>query len=392
MPILDFGEIALAHSGTDRDQFELFARDFLKAEGFVIVTRPDRGPDAGRDLVVKELRSGPGGQTEVRWLVSCKHKVQSGNAVSHMDETNIRDRLETHGCNGFIAFYSTLPSSSLSTHLEALRPKYDLVVLDKEAIEQKLLDSPEGRALAVRYMPLSFQRWVQAAQKTVTQLIVDMKISPRGKLNGLSFDDNKYLPDSNFTFTFSFHASCTGSSIKLLGFSINYYANGLICAGGSPSLKVDGIATEISNDDDHLSRPILIENGSNLIYSRKKCYPPLAGDIAGECDCGDIRVFYSYIADGLIQPVECVSSFELQRNGQLREIDQIRDVPSLTDAYLSRAVEEGRIGREKAVILLQYPSVARYRAARSKNSSPDFAGVSDTHRAWLQALYRGDSV
>ena len=51
MPALDFQEIATAQSGADRDQFELFARDFLEAEGFEIVRGPDRGPDAGRDLI-----------------------------------------------------------------------------------------------------------------------------------------------------------------------------------------------------------------------------------------------------------------------------------------------------------------------------------------------------
>lgn len=168
MPALNFREIALAHTGTDRDQFELFARDFLVAEGFSIVTPPDRGPDAGRDLVVKEVRDGPGGQTELLWLVSCKHKVQSGNAIGHADEINVRDRLETHGCNGFIGFYSTLPSTTLSTHLQALRPRYGLLIFDKESIENKLLDSPKGRAIAARYMPQSFQQWVLSSQYAST--------------------------------------------------------------------------------------------------------------------------------------------------------------------------------------------------------------------------------
>lgn len=171
MPALNFGEIALAHMGADRDQFELFARDFLAAQGFVIVSSPDRGPDAGRDLVVKEVRDGPGGQTEILWLVSCKHKVQSGAAVSHNDEINIRDRLETHGCSGFIGFYSTVPSSTLSAHLAALKPKYGLIVFDKELIEAKLLDSPIGRSLAARYMPISFQQWVVTSQYAASLVV-----------------------------------------------------------------------------------------------------------------------------------------------------------------------------------------------------------------------------
>ncbi|MBE7376492.1 restriction endonuclease [Pseudomonas lopnurensis] len=164
MPALNFKEIAPAHKGTERDQFELFARDFLEAEGFSVVVGPDRGQDAGRDLIVSEIRFGPGGQSEYRWLVSCKHKAGSGESVGHNEDINLRDRLGTHRCNGFIAFYSTVASSTLATHLKALLPEYGLLVFDNELIEAKLLDSPKGRALAARYMPVSFQRWVLASQ------------------------------------------------------------------------------------------------------------------------------------------------------------------------------------------------------------------------------------
>jgi HJR/Mrr/RecB family endonuclease len=58
---LDFREIPSAQSGADRDQFELFAREFLVQEGFRIVEGPDRGPDKGRDLIAEERRERPGG-------------------------------------------------------------------------------------------------------------------------------------------------------------------------------------------------------------------------------------------------------------------------------------------------------------------------------------------
>jgi Restriction endonuclease len=164
MPALDFNEIAPAHEGGDRDQFELFARDFLEAEGFEIVRGPDRGPDAGRDLIVLERRQGPGGVSELKWLVTCKHKAGSGSAVSHTDELNLRDRIETHGCRGLIAFYSTVPSSTLATHLAALEPQYELLIYDRERIETRLLADPKGRTLAARYFPVSFQKWIAASQ------------------------------------------------------------------------------------------------------------------------------------------------------------------------------------------------------------------------------------
>jgi hypothetical protein len=164
MAALDFKEIPSAQSGPERDRFELFAREFLVAEGFRVVEQPDRGADGGRDIIVEEDRLGPGGANVVRWLVSCKHKAHSGGSVTPGDEQNIRDRLGTHRCDGFVAFYSTLPSSGLGQTLSALRPTHEYLQLDAEAIERKLLDSPRGRVLAARYMPRSFNRWIQASQ------------------------------------------------------------------------------------------------------------------------------------------------------------------------------------------------------------------------------------
>jgi hypothetical protein len=71
MPILDFTEIPEANrvSGA-QDSFELFARDCLHCIGYIPSDGPDRGADDGRDLIVVERRSGIGGDSFVRWLVS----------------------------------------------------------------------------------------------------------------------------------------------------------------------------------------------------------------------------------------------------------------------------------------------------------------------------------
>ena len=143
MPILDFKEIPVATGGATRDQFELFAREFLDSIGFKIVTGPDRGADAGRDLVVEEIRAGVAGETRVRWLVSCKHKAHSGDSVTPDDERDIHDRVRTHNCTGFLAFYSTVPSSGLATKLNARDPAFEVLVYDQEKIERELL-TPRG--------------------------------------------------------------------------------------------------------------------------------------------------------------------------------------------------------------------------------------------------------
>ena len=167
MTALDFREIPSPQSGLDRDQFELFAREFLIQEGFTIVEGPDRGPDGGRDIVAEETRSGPGGNSTLRWLVSCKHKAHGGGSVTPIEEANIRDRLETHNCTGFIGFYSTVPSSGLSANLRALQPRFGLLLYDAVSVERKLLDTPRGRTLAARFMPTSFNLWIQNSQFAV---------------------------------------------------------------------------------------------------------------------------------------------------------------------------------------------------------------------------------
>jgi hypothetical protein len=164
MGALDFTEIPSAASGASRDSFELFAREFLVEAGYEVAAGPDRGADGGRDLIVVERRMGPGGMTQIRWLVSCKHYSHGGKSVTPGDEGNIRDRLETHSCNGFMPFYSTLPSSGLGSILEALKPQYEITIYDPEHIERLLLDSPRGRGLAARFMPTSFNAWIRNSQ------------------------------------------------------------------------------------------------------------------------------------------------------------------------------------------------------------------------------------
>lgn len=160
MPVLDFKEIPKAHESNGlQDTFELFARDFLEFMGYHVITDPDRGADGGVDLVVEERRTGVGGETVIRWLVSCKHKAFSGNSVTFSDDNNIRDRVDANSCHGFIGFYSTLASSGLSNSLKGLRNLIEYQIFDKEKIENQLLHTSRGIELAERYFPKSLLSW-----------------------------------------------------------------------------------------------------------------------------------------------------------------------------------------------------------------------------------------
>lgn len=105
----------------DGDMWELFCRDYLVAQNLVVEVPPGRGPDAGRDILVKEQLKGKLATRPFTWLVSCKHFATSSRSVGTEDETNITDRLVQHKADGFIGFYSTMASAALITRLKELR-------------------------------------------------------------------------------------------------------------------------------------------------------------------------------------------------------------------------------------------------------------------------------
>jgi hypothetical protein len=173
MSAIDFKEIPPANAQTGapelQDTFELFARELLVHIGYINPTNPNRGADGGRDFTVEELRGGVGGETKVRWLVSCKHKAHSNKSVTPNDEKNILERIRVHKCDGFLGFYSTLASSGLNQILEGL-DEIEHQVFDCEKIERNLLHSYQGQKLVQRFFPQSFAK-LQAIPRRANVMI-----------------------------------------------------------------------------------------------------------------------------------------------------------------------------------------------------------------------------
>lgn len=160
MPVIDFKEISLANVGDGKqDTFELFARDFLQAIGFEIEEPPSRGADGGKDLVVLEPLEGITGITKRRWLVSCKHFAHSGKSVSDIDEPDVLGRTRKFHAEGFMGFYSTLPSSEFSRTLQSHKGEIAQHTWDKEAIESHILNNGQLSTLFERYFPKSYKNW-----------------------------------------------------------------------------------------------------------------------------------------------------------------------------------------------------------------------------------------
>ena len=162
MSVLDLKEIPQANTGYgDQDTFELFARDFFLNLNFEIETHPSRGADGGTDLIVAEPLAGVITKKVFRWLVSCKHYAHSGRSVPPNDEGDIPGRLEQFGCQGFIAFYSTLPSSGLTNKLESYKTRFGIEIFDYKRIEHFLVAQRSLRHVLRRYFPNSYQHLTQ---------------------------------------------------------------------------------------------------------------------------------------------------------------------------------------------------------------------------------------
>ena len=173
MPCINFCEIPEAHIASgNQDSFELFARDFLtEILNFKILSEPSRGADGGKDILAEERLFGTLSENCTRWLVSCKHKAHSGKSVTPSDEINISDRLTQFKADGFIGFYSTLPSGGLNERLDSYKERYKIQIFDKEKIESLILGKKRYE-LFQRYFPESYRKWIEFQSKRLPSKIL----------------------------------------------------------------------------------------------------------------------------------------------------------------------------------------------------------------------------
>jgi len=92
--------------------------------------------------------------------VSCKHFAHSGKAVGESDEPSIQERMSQFKADGFLGFYSTVPSSALNNRLRALKENgaiRDFRFFDSRLIENHLVRIGFSRVI-MRYLPDSYRR------------------------------------------------------------------------------------------------------------------------------------------------------------------------------------------------------------------------------------------
>jgi len=158
--MIDFHEIP-----ENGEVWEQFAEEFLSSAGLSTESPPDRGADGGKEILMIERVSGPMHTETFRWLVSCKHTAHSGVAISEIThERNILERVKTFRADGFLGFYSMLPTAGLNTRLRALRDNGELAaykIFNGALIESEVLTL--GRSWLVR-------RYFPALYKTIRPL------------------------------------------------------------------------------------------------------------------------------------------------------------------------------------------------------------------------------
>jgi hypothetical protein len=174
--ILDFKEIPQANKGTgEQDSFELFCRDLFSALDYPIIENPSRGADGKKDLIIQENFYSPiTGNYTKKYIVSCKHLAPSGKSVkADSDEPNILSRIQRNDCDGFIGFYSTLPSSSLNIEIQNYvnNPLYrnlSFNIYDREKIESLVTENITNNKVELifkRYFPKSYKAWMHSWHK-----------------------------------------------------------------------------------------------------------------------------------------------------------------------------------------------------------------------------------
>lgn len=154
--MLDFKELS-----KDGQDLELLTREILFSLGHRVYWS-GRGPDSGKDLVFIEEYKSILAPSSKKWLVQCKHKAESSNAVGTGELDGILDSCAQHECEGYLLVTSTYPSSTVAGRLEDITssPNNHITATywDSVKIEQ-ILSTPDLWVIAQRFFPISTQGW-----------------------------------------------------------------------------------------------------------------------------------------------------------------------------------------------------------------------------------------
>lgn len=232
MGVIDFKEIPSARGGqAGQDDWTLFAREFFASLQLDIEEGPDRGPDSGRDLIIVEKRRGLLGSGRHRWLISCKHFAHSNKSVSIRDEPDILGRVARFEADGFIGFYSTIPSAELNRTLESYKSRINVKVCDSAFIERMLTGNRHLKEIFRRFFPRSFKKYRKATPSRISDTYTGLYCNVCGKdllkkRDGIVAFAEEFDNKKKIICTFDMYWACRGQCDRAL--EIKFQERGLI--------------------------------------------------------------------------------------------------------------------------------------------------------------------
>jgi len=184
MGFVDFKELPTAKGGQEgQDVWALFTREFFAALHIDVEEGSDPGPDSGRELLIAETRKGILGSGRHGWLVSYKHYAHSNKSVPNRDGPDVLVRVRRFRADGFIGFYSTIPSSELNRALESYKSQINVIVYDAALIERNLLNNPDLKGVFERFSPQSYKEYrkVTLTPHEISESVVGLFYNVCGK-------------------------------------------------------------------------------------------------------------------------------------------------------------------------------------------------------------------
>ena len=88
--------------------------------------------------------------------------------MSIKDEPDILGRVRKFTADGFIGFYSTIPSGELHRTLLSYERQINVLVYDSALIERTLISNPALKEVFKRYFPRSYKEYRKATPSTIT--------------------------------------------------------------------------------------------------------------------------------------------------------------------------------------------------------------------------------
>lgn len=152
------------------EDFEFLIEDILIKKGFSIISRPSRGPDLGKDIIVERYVQDDMKNTFFeRYLVECKHFAVSKKSVRENDLKNIVERIKLHKANRYLIATSTVISEVVNNQLKAISSDesttYKCAFWTKNDILETLKNHPE---IAKKYFEIL--DWKKVTQELADQL------------------------------------------------------------------------------------------------------------------------------------------------------------------------------------------------------------------------------